>query len=214
MEKKQGKFLFESKNFKIINNGINIDKYIFNSENKEKYKREFNLNNEFVIGLIARFDEQKNHKFLLEVFNEYQKLNPNSKLILIGEGKLETQIKSRVKELELENKVLFLGRRMDAYKIYSLFDIYLMPSLFEGLSISIVEAQVNGLKCYTSTAVDKSSNICGNVEFLDLELGAKKWAETILKSYNNRDKSILKKIPKEYDIKNTVFELMNIYFNK
>lgn len=209
-----GKFLFGNKNYDIITNGIEVNKFKFNNNYKDEYRKKFNINNEFVIGLIARFDEQKNHSFLIDIFNEYVKLNKNCKLVLVGEGRLQEQIKNKVKKLELSNKVLFLGKRTDSNKLYSLFDVYVMPSLFEGLSISIIEAQANGLQCYTSTDVDKNSNITGNVNFLPLTLAPEQWAKKISEKDNKRDERIYEKIPEIYDIEYTVSKLTKIYINK
>lgn len=206
-----GRFLFNNNNFKVINNGINFENYMYDEKIRKQYQKELKIGNSFVMGLIARFDDQKNHEFLIDIFEEYLKLNDNAKLVLIGEGRLLPQIKNKVREVKIEDKVIFLGRRADANKLYSLFDIYIMPSKFEGLSISIVEAQVNGLTCYTSNNVDRKSNISGNVKFLDLNMKAKEWAKIIYEENNKRDMEIVNKIPKEYDIRNTVCELTEIY---
>lgn len=209
-----GNFLFGDSSFEVINNGIELDKFIYDEDARYTLRKSLGINNEFCIGLIARFDEQKNHKFLIDIFDKYQRLNSDSKLILIGEGILKNTIIEKVKQLGLEDKVMFLGKRMDANKLYSIFDIYLMPSIFEGLSISIVEAQVNGLKCYTSTNVDKNSNVTGNVMFLDLNKSEEYWAKKIFDDDTKRDSNSLEKIPDIFYIENTAKKLMQIYDRK
>ena len=207
-----GRWMFEKKDFKIFNNGINIEKFSYSEENRTLIREELEIKNDTtVIGLVGKFEKQKNHKFLIKIFNEYHKLNKNSKLILVGEGSLLKNIKKQVNNLDLKDDVIFLGKRMDSYKIYSALDIFLMPSLYEGLSIAITEAQVNGLKCYTSSNVDKACNFSNNVEFLDLNIGEKEWAERIYRQVIIREKNILKTIPQKYNIKFSSESLFNYY---
>ena len=153
----------------------------------------------------------KNHSFLIDLFKEYIKLNANSKLLLVGEGPKQEEIKNKIVDLDLTDKVFLLGKRLDVNKIYSALDIYIMPSISEGLSISICEAQVNGLKCYTSTGVDKASNITGNVEFISLTEGANKWVDIISKNDNSRDNLVLNKIPDEFNSKKSYNKIYEFY---
>lgn len=207
-----GKWLFGEKEFLVLNNGIEVEKFQFNAQNRNEIRNEFQIkDNETVIGLIAKLEEQKNPRFLMDVFYEYQKLNPKSRLLLVGEGSLRKELEEKAKTLEIEDKVLFLGRRDDTEKIYSAMDIFVMPSWFEGFSIALVEAQVNGLKCFTSTNVAEESNITGNVEFLSLEGTAKDWAQKIDEVNNKRDEKVIQKIPDEFRIEETVRILSKIY---
>ena len=164
-----------------------------------------------VLGIVARMNEPKNHNFLIDIFQEYIKLNKNSKLLLIGDGYLREKIEEKIEKLALSDKVLLLGDRTDVNKLYSAIDIYVMPSLYEGLSISLCEAQVNGLRCYTSTRVDTNSNITNNVEFLSLKKSAKEWAEHIFKNDNTRDKDVINKIPDEFNDKKSYNKLFEYY---
>ena len=207
-----GKFMFDNKEYTIFNNGIDLEKFKFNIENRKEIRKELGLNdNVTVIGLIAKLELQKNPLFLIDIFYEYQKINGNSKLVLVGEGSLKCQMEEKIKNYKLEEKIIFLGRRNDAYKIYSAFDIFLMPSLYEGLSISLVESQVNGLKCYTSDGVDKNSNITGNVEFLSLNNPANYWANKIINNKNIRDNKVFDKIPNEFNSKNSYKKVFEFY---
>ena len=210
-----GKFLFGNKKFMIINNGMDLKNFEFNQENRNEIRSEIGIkDDETVIGLIAKFEEQKNHNFLIDVFCEYLKLCENSKLLLIGEGSLKEKIEKKVEDFKLNNKVLFLGRRDDTEKIYSAMDIFVMPSWFEGFSIALVEAQVNGLKCFTSTNVAEESNITGNVEFLSLDETAKDWAKKIYETNTKRDEKVIPKIPNKFKIEETVRILSEIYEEK
>lgn len=197
---KAGLFGFNNEPHLIFNNGVDTNKFKYSKENREKFRKIYNIkDNETVFGLVAMFNDPKNHTFLIDIFNEYLKLDKNTKLLLIGEGYLKETIENKVKDLKVSDKVLFLGKQTNVNELLSSFDVYVMPSLYEGLSIAIVEAQVNGLKCYTSDGVDKNSNITGNVEFLSLEKGAEYWAKYIYDNKNDRDNDVLNKIPEEFD---------------
>lgn len=210
-----GKWLFGEKEFVVLNNGMEVDKFKFDNKNRMQIRNELKIDDKTkVIGHIGAMYPVKNHKFLIDIFNEYQKLENDSKLILVGEGHLKSELEQQVKKLNLQDKVLLLGRRDDAEKIYSVMDIFVMPSLFEGLSIAIIEAQANGLKCYTSTNVARESNVTGNVEFLSLNESAKNWAKKIYENDNFRDKKAIDRIPKEFRIEETVKKLSEIYEEK
>ena len=206
-----GKFMFGNDNFTILNNGIDFEKFAFSSENRNDIRKEFGiLDDTKLIGMIGTFSPIKNHTFLLDAFKEYHNLNSNSKLILVGEGSLKSNIEEKVKEYGLENNVIFAGKREDVNKIYSALDLYVMPSIAEGLSIAICEAQINGLKCYTSTSVDADSNISGNVEFISLDQSAKYWAEQMIKD-DERDENVINKIPEKFNLKKSCELMCNFY---
>ena len=211
---KAGKFMFGNQKFVIFNNGIDIDKFKYNLNNRKKIRKELNIADDtFVIGLVAAFLEVKNHNFIIAIFKEYLQFNTNSLLLLVGEGPLKDLIKNKVKYYNIEDKVLFLGKRDDTDKLYSAMDCYVMPSFSEGLSISLCEAQVNGLKCYTTDGVDKDSNITGNVDFLSLNKSSKEWAEYIYKSNNKRDKDVLNKIPDEFNSQKSYEKVYHFYID-
>lgn len=210
--KQAGEYMFGLEEYLIFNNGIDLEKFKYNQASRQQIRSGLNIKNDtIVIGLIAAFLPVKNHSFLIEIFSEIIKQKKNYKLVLIGIGPTQDKIKHKVKELNIEEKVLFLGKRTDVDKIYSALDIYLMPSISEGLSISLLEAQVNGLKCYTSSEVDKNSNITGNVEFISLKNTAKEWANIIINSNNKRDKDVVKKVSEEYNAKKSYEKLFNYY---
>ena len=207
-----GDYMFGKSNYTIFNNGVDLEKFKFNNSNRKKIRKELKIKDNITIfGLIAAFFPVKNHEFLIDIFYEILKIKKDSKLILIGEGPLQEKIKNKVNSLGINNKVLFLGKRTDVDKIYSALDVYLMPSLAEGLSISLIEAQVNGLKCYTSNNVDKNSNITGNVEFLSLDQSSEDWVKYILNQDNSRDEKVLNKIPDEFNAKKSYEEVYKFY---
>ena len=209
---KAGKFAYGNKDFIIFNNGIDIAKFTFQQSNRSKVRKKLHISaSTTVFGLVGLFMDVKNHSFLIDIFNEALKINKDSKLILVGEGPIRLKMEEKVKELNIANNVLFLGNRNDVNEILSAIDIYVMPSKFEGMSIALIEAQVNGLKCYTSSNVDKTSNITGNVEFLSLELSPKEWANIILNSPNQRDDQVIEKVPAEFNSKNSYQKVYDFY---
>lgn len=208
--KEAGDYMFAPHPFTIFNNGIDFNKFKFNKSYRYEIRKKLNINDdEICIGLVAAFLPAKNHEFLIDIINNLK--HKKVKLMLIGTGILEKVIKEKVNKLNLNNQVIFLGKKADAFKFYSAMDIYVMPSISEGLSISLCEAQVNGLKCYTSDEVDKQSNISGNVEFLSLSKHPKEWAEYILQSDNTRDKNVLEKIPNEFNAKESYKKIYKFY---
>ena len=154
-----GRYLFGNKAFdqgevKIIHNAIDIEKFKFDEVARKKLRKEFGIKDStIVIGHVGRFVQQKNHTFLVDVFKEYHKKNPDSKLLLVGSGPLEDEIKKKVERLGLIDSVLFLGQRDDTNKLYSVMDIFCLPSLYEGLGVVGVEAQAAGLPCIFSKDV-------------------------------------------------------------
>ena len=192
-------------NYKIINNAINTNKFRFSEKDRIKLREELGINkNDFVVGHVGRFHEQKNHGFLIDVFNELQKQKKNSKLVLVGIGEGQDAIKQKVKALNIEDKVLFLGARSDIPNLLSAMDIFLFPSLYEGLSVALVEAQTSGLTIFTTTNVISDTKLTENYFSLDLNSGAKYWSEFILKNYNSewkREKNLEEVTNRNFDIK-------------
>lgn len=210
-----GNFMFGKEPFTIFNNGVDIDKFKYNQKNRQEIRKELNIKEDTtVIGLVAKLEHQKNIPYLIDIFYKYQLDNPDSKLVLVGEGSLKNIIEEQINNYQLNDKVLLLGKRLDTNKIYSAFDLFIMPSLYEGLSISLIEAQINGLKCYTSDNVDKNSNITGNVKFLSLDQSPKEWAKYILNQDNSRDNKVLDKIPDEFNAKKSYEKVFKYYIEK
>lgn len=210
--KDAGKYMFGSNDFLIFNNGVNIDRFKYDEKNRAEIRKECKIGkNKIIVGLTARLERQKNVLFLLDIFNEILKLDTNMILVLTGEGSLRDEISKKIEEYNISNKVILLGKRTDAYKIYSAYDIFLMPSLYEGLSISLIEAQISGLKCYTSDSVDVKSNITGNVEFLSLKKSPREWAEYIIKQNNARDRDVVEKIPEEFNAQKSYEKVFDFY---
>lgn len=143
------------------------------------------LDNAFVVGAVCRIDKLKNPFFLIDTFGEIKKRERSAKLVWLGSGDLDEQVKQYAKEKGLMSDCVFLGSRTDVNDWYSAMDILLFPSTLEGLGMVLIEAQVSGLMCYTSKNVSEETDLTGLVHFADLSEGAPKWAETILKQAKN-----------------------------
>ncbi len=213
---KAGEWLFGKKQeFDVIPNGIDIGKYKFNKEIRTEVRKEFGLKeNEILIGHVGRFQPVKNHTFLVDVFNELQK-DIDTKLVLIGVGELQEKIRDKVNNLGIEDKVIFLGLRNDVNRIMQAMDIFLFPSLFEGLPLTLIEAQASGLNILASDSITKQCNVTGNINFLNLDEGKEKWKQKILDILKNskRNTDISALYREGYDSMQTAKKLQNIYLN-
>lgn len=211
--KEAGEALFGSKNkFIIIYNGIDIDKFVFDKNIRNDKRRELDIkNNEFVIGHVGRFDKVKNHIFLLRIFKEFLKLRANTKLILIGDGILKDEIKNRTCKLGIEKNVIFLEKRKDVNYLYSSMDILLFPSLYEGIPITLIEAQTNGLPIIASDTIDSNVNITNKINFFSLNNTASEWALKLNQKIGIRYDYTEKIRKSEYNMKENIFKLEKIY---
>lgn len=214
-----GRWLFGNKAFErgkvtIINNAINIKNFKFNQEIRNKIRANFNVEDKLVLGHVGRFVKQKNHEFLIDIFNEVQKAKENSVLFLIGEGPLKTQIKEKVKRLGLEEKVYFLGIKNNVNELMQMMDCFVFPSLYEGLGIVLIEAQTSNLPCIASTEVPREVKVNENVLFCKLNENPKEWSNKIIelidKEEQRNGKENLNSLSK-YNIEVEANNLLEIY---
>lgn len=221
-----GAYLYGKKYFKVkgqvLCNGIQLGRFISLEDTLHELKKEFKVSEEAcVIGNITRFEPKKNPLFTLEVFSEILKIKPNAVLLLGGPdgGQLDA-VKKRAKELNIENAVRFIGPRTDIPQCLQLIDIYLFPSLFEGLGIALLEAQASGCECFASTGVSKEADMgLGTAHFLDLKDSPADWAEKIISCYEKRvcpSKAQIEKAfsVRGYNIEESSKELLKIYEGK
>lgn len=182
---------YNRKNVYLLNNAIDLDKFKYNEKIRTEKRKELKIKDDnLVIGHIGRFVEQKNHRFLIDIFNEIYKTNKKAILLLIGKGPLETEIKEKVEKLGLTKVVYFLGQRSDVNELYQVFDVFLLPSLYEGLPVVGVEAQATGNLCYFSTSMTKETKVLDTTKFMSLENTPKEWSKNIfkdLKKYKKTD---------------------------
>lgn len=208
------KWLFgNEKKVTIINNSIDINKFKYNEEKRNELRTKYKLENKFVIGNVGRFMQQKNHEFLIDVFNEIYLKNENTVLVLIGEGPLEEKIKEKVEKLNLQEVVYFFGVKENVNEYMQMFDLFVFPSLYEGLGMVAVEAQVSGLPCLVSREVPEVIKISENIKFLEnnnIELWKNEIIDVEEKTRRNTDE-INDEI---YDINKTKKKLEQVYLNK
>lgn len=216
-----GRWLFGDKeydkgNVYLLNNAIDLEKFKYDEEIRKEKRKELNIpNNTLVVGHVGRFVEQKNHRFLIDIFNEIHKQKENSILLLAGQGPLMDEMKEKVKTLRLENNIKFLGQRNDINELYQAFDVLCLPSLYEGLPVVGVEAQATGLLCVFSDNMTKETKVSDTTIFLSLEQNAREWANVLLDSIKKfRRKDATKEISSNnFDIKNEV-EKVAIFYEK
>lgn len=180
---------------KIVHNGIDLNFYKFSENGRLKIRKEFNLEKKFVVGHVGRFNQQKNHAFLIQVFNELQKKMDEARLLLVGKGELESEIKELCESLNISSKVVFTGVRNDIPDIMSAMDVFVFPSLYEGMPNTVIEAQACGLPCVVSDVVTKEANISGYVKYVSLESSAEQWiSETEKATIPRSDLALDKKL--------------------
>ncbi len=208
-----GLALYKKECFTVLNNGIDLDSFKFDRTIREKKRKEMGLNkNEKVIGHIGRFAEVKNHSFILDIARELIKQgHADYKFILIGDGPLRKEIEEKIRKKGLQNNVILLGNRSDVSELYSMFDMFIFPSLYEGMPMALIEAQANGLTIISSSNVPTESKINSNFSFVDLDKGANYWANLICHAnttHINPDDKI-----NEYSVKTMVSKITSIYEN-
>ena len=209
-----GKNCVKSGRALIIKNAIPLDVFEFDKVKRDKIRKEFNLDDKFVIGHVGRFSSQKNHNFLVKIFAEVLKKHDNSILMLVGKGELESDIKKKVQILGFQEKVIFTGVRSDLPEVLMAMDAFVFPSFFEGMPNAVIEAQATGLPCIISDTITKEVNITGRVEYVSLNSSPTQWAEVILKYKNGLNRNGLKDVfvKNGYDIESVTKNFEKIIF--
>lgn len=176
-----GEFWFSNRHdFLIFPNAIDLDKYKYSLNLRNKWRNKLNVDESLVVGHVGRFNQPKNHDFLIDIFINLKKEVENAKLILIGEGPLKKEIQNKVVENKLDNDVLFLGIRDDIHEVLQASDIFVLPSLYEGLPVIGVEAQSLGIPCVVSNNVSNELAITEIVKFVDLKDPLSEWTKQML----------------------------------
>ncbi len=212
-----GKWMFKNRNFRVIHNAINVSDFVYNESIRQKVRTKLGLlKNEFVIGHVGRFSYQKNHDFLIDVFNEVHRRLPEAVLILIGDA-VEDELylnkaKQKVKELNLVENVRFLGIRNDVPDLMQAMDCFILPSRFEGLPLVGIEAQTSGLWCYFSDVITNEIRITDLTNFISLNNSPEIWAKKIIKNKNYKRRDASKEIIKAgYDINIEIKKMQKFY---
>ena len=209
-------FFFPSVQSVIIKNGIDIEKFDYNANIRDEVRKEFQIPKDYmVLGHVGRFDENKNQSYIIDVFNEYNKIVPNSYLILVGKGGTIDSVKKKAESFGVINHVLFLGIRNDVDRIMQALDCFIMPSKYEGLPFVLVEAQCSGLYCIISDTINHDVEITDNIEFKSINSNPQEWSQSIANSMRNFTRKSQSMILQEkgYSIVDTVRYLENVYRN-
>ncbi len=208
-----GNYMFDKSEFKVIKNGVDLEKFRYNENIRKEIRKELNLRDEIVIGFVGRLQYQKNPLFALEIIKKINEKNTNYKLLMVGSGILESKIKEYIEINKLNANVILLGQRNDVYKLYQAMDIFLLPSNFEGLGIVLIEAQAAGLRCITSDNVPLLTKVTNNISYYNLE-ELNSWVDSIIEIpilQTNREKAYEEVNKKGFGIRNTIKELTGIY---
>lgn len=210
-----GKKEFIQGNITVIPNAIDLEKFRFSLEKRLRIRKQFEISKrEIVIGNVGRLVKQKNPFYLLDIFFEFFKEHNNSILMLVGEGPLQEKLKKRVEAMGISKKVIFAGTHDNISDYYCAFDCFVFPSIYEGLGISLVEAQASGLSCLASTYVPRETKLTNNVLFLDLSKTPKEWANSInIISVQDRCSSKQMFVNSKFDIHCSAKMLEEKYFS-
>ena len=213
-----GKFMFGNKPFKIINNGVDVEKFSFNNKAREAFRVKLALTEtDILIGHVGYFMPVKNQSFLVDVFAELAKRDSRYHLVLIGDGAMRTEIEQKVAYLGFTNKVTFTGNIDNVSEFLNAIDIVIMPSLYEGLPLTIVEQQANGLQCIVSDTITKEVDKTGNLCFVSLNASISEWVQSIencncKQGREQRSKKAVNDIAKEgYSIQTEAKQLVGFY---
>lgn len=209
-----GKFLFGKRKYKVVENAIDLDRFKYSETKRNRIRKELKINDDTIlIGHIGRFCKQKNQIKLIDTFIKYHEKNNNSKLVLVGAGEDKETIIKMCEDNNIVNDVIFLSNRSDTDQLYCGFDMFVFPSLFEGLGIVLIEAQLSGLMCYTSKdRVPLEACISNNLKYIDLN---EDW-DTYLITNNKYDrrKVVFNDNKDNYDIKKLVNKMEKFYLSK
>ena len=214
--KEAGDWMFRGASYEILRNAIDVNSFKYDFEKRNALRDKYHFKDSLVLGHVGRFNYPKNHDFLIDIFNEVQKISNNSKLLLIGTGDLESKIKEKVNQLGLMDNVIFLGNRSDVNELMQAMDVFVFPSNYEGLPVTLVEAQASGLPIFKSNNVPKQCIITPNVHSISLDKDAQYWAKEILSTYNNFKRSDTSSyiIESGYDINSNAKWLQDFYLKE
>lgn len=211
-----GEWMYGNANFHILNNAIDAKRYSFDHENYCAERTKLGVRpDDILVGHVGRFSPPKNHDFLIDVFAECVNMNPKAKLILVGDGNLRSGIEEKVKRLGLEASVIFTGVRSDVAKLMQAMDVFVFPSIYEGLPLTIVEAQAAGLPCLISDGVPIECKLTNLVEQIPLTDEPREWAKKILNVTDTvRQNTYLEICDSGFDVQSNVKKLTAFYIEQ
>lgn len=209
-----GKWMYDKKQFKVIHNGIIPEMFVFNDSVRNDIRKKFNWSDHYIIGHVGRFNEQKNHDFIIDIFNELHKNELSCKLVLIGQGENYEKICNKIREMGLTEFIDILGVRRDVSLLYQGMDLFLFPSLFEGLPVVLVETQMADLPSLISDSITTEIDITDKISRMGLEEPPEIWAkelQSILHKNNKRGNTTIEIKRAGYDMQDTAQILTELY---
>lgn len=207
--------LIASGNVRVLANAVDAEGYRFDPKKREKIRKELNLAGKLVVVCVARFRPEKNQTFLLDVLQEMCRQRENVVFVFAGDGPCEEPVKARAKEMHLEENTRFLGMREDIPDVLSASDVFVLPSFWEGLPVTVIEAQANGLHCVVTHGLTEEMNALGMVAYVPLEDGAAAWANALFQGADcPREDTYGRMKASGYDIHTTAPWLQNFYSKK
>jgi glycosyltransferase involved in cell wall biosynthesis len=211
-----GKWFFGNRNCYLLKNAIDAQSYVYNPAIRSQIRKQYNIDSKIVIGHVGRFNRVKNHGFILDVFKSIHEINPDSVLMLVGDGDLRVKIQEKISALGFADSVILTGLVQNVPDYLQAMDIYLFPSLIEGLGMSLIEAQSAGLHCFASDTIPKESAVTDLVKFISLSENPGVWADKILKLDNKyeRTDTLLQVQSAGYDVKTSSKWLEDFYITK
>lgn len=211
--KQAGDWMFSGNEYEIIRNAIDIEKYQSSSVIEQKVRSELGLNDKFVIGHVGNFTPAKNHLFLLEVFQEVLKKKPEAELLLVGGGEGLDLVKEKAKSKGILDNIIFAGIRSDVSRLLQAMNVFVFPSLYEGLPVTMIEAQASGLSCVISDRVSDECIVTNNlVSSISLDESPEQWAERILQKSKRGHENHIREIKEAgYDILTEARKLEKFY---
>ena len=204
----------KSNKYHIINNAIDIEKYVYSEINRNSIRKQLRLEDKIVIGNVGRLSYEKNQKFLLEILAKIREKEPKASLLLIGGGAMESELKLKASELGISDSVVFTGNVFDPEKYYSAMDVYVMTSIYEGLPFTVIEAQVNGLKCVLTDAITTMADVSGDSCFLSIHDDIEQWIDKIMTHITRSEETQTKKVKDMYDVKKETLRIESLYMSE
>ncbi len=210
-----GKWLYGDGEYEIVKSGVESTKYLFNKDIRENVRKENGWEEKIVIGHVGNFTQPKNHGFMVEIMAELSKIEPNAIMVFVGQGERMKDFQRQASDLGLQDRIVFMGPRNDANELYQGMDYFLFPSIFEGLGMALIEAQISGLHCLASSTVPRDTCISKDcIRYKDLSEGPKSWAIRIKEDLDYERRDMSKEVKaSDVDIRDVSRILSNYYLS-
>ncbi len=210
-----GEKAYRSQQVAIVHNGVDVDFFRYDPQARMQIRQELGIPAQAkLLGHIGRFMAQKNHLFLVDVFAACHRQDPDARLLLVGAGELENQVREKIRQLGLEDRVIFTGVRSDVPALLSAMDVFVFPSLYEGMPNTVIEAQANGLPCLIADTITAEADITGLVSYLPLTEGPEVWARKIASTDGVRQDQKAAFERNRYDIGSVAADFVSLVFQE